>query len=89
MSQEINNQILRVIGCLGFATRMEIFHSFDGKMDWPTLKRRMGFLQHQGKLKTISGNTPDRPKLWTLTNTGENIVKDLFPQDQPTETVEK
>ena len=68
---------------------MEIFHAFDGEIVWAILKRRLSFLQSSGKVATESGATPDRKRIWKLTTKGKEIMKETFPEDQPTETAEK
>jgi hypothetical protein len=81
-------EILEIIGSLGKATRMEVFHSFDGMMPWHDIKARITWLCAEGLIKHNPGTSPDRPHLWSLTKKGEDTITDFF-DDITTEIVEQ
>ena len=70
-----NLDILEIIHHLGKTTRMEVFHAFDGTMKWEELKRRISGLTFEKLVSHQVGETPDKPKLISLTKEGVEVVK--------------
>jgi len=81
-----NLEILEVVKALGTATRMEIFHSFDGLMAWGQMKQRISMLSAEGLIVHQIGATPDKPRLISLTSDGEDVWKRFgFEEDETSE----
>ena len=81
-------KILKTIDSLGEATRMEVFHSFDGVISWHNIKIRMTRLCAEKLIECHPGLTPEKPKLWALTGKGKEAAGCL-PLEDTTETVER
>jgi predicted transcriptional regulator len=80
-------EVLNILGHTGGSSRMELFHAFDGRVNWRTVKVIISILLDDGMIKKLAAEDPGKAK-FVLTGEGKNLFMETFPEDAPTESLE-
>ena len=78
-------EFLDVINSMGEVSRLQVFHAFDGGIEWGSVKRFLGWMKHEGLVNTKKGDSPEFPELWFVTDLGRQRLVELHWEEDPTD----
>lgn len=79
--KDLGFEVLNILGHTGGSSRMELFHAFDGKVDWHTIKTITSILLEDELIKIVQADRPFAVEL-VLTTAGKNLFAEINPEEQ-------